>query len=283
MHYPEHMMLEVTAKCNFRCPYCYCVWHERPELAGPELDTKAWSGIIDKCSADGCDDILLTGGEALLRKDIFMLLKYARAKLPKAKLTLFTNASRLDESIIKKSKLLKVHLATSLQGLKTYAAMTGTKRKPFRLLALMARAAELKWPMAVSLTITQENKGEAADMFAAAALSGAATIQIGAMMAEGRGRENTHLMLSREEWECVKESIRNLPNANVPYTFADEFICRCREQPSEWLQKWGDDSAHECPAGKTFGVVGPNGAYRICLHAFAPQPVEEKPNSVVSE
>ena len=36
--FPHHMTLELTAKCNFRCPYCYCVWHERPELAKPELD-----------------------------------------------------------------------------------------------------------------------------------------------------------------------------------------------------------------------------------------------------
>ena len=24
-----------------------------------------------------------------------------------------------------------------------------------------------------------------------------------------------------------------------------------------------------CPAGKAFGVVGPNGRFRACLHAFA--------------
>ena len=31
MHYPEHMMLEVTAKCNFRCPYCYTKYYDRKE------------------------------------------------------------------------------------------------------------------------------------------------------------------------------------------------------------------------------------------------------------
>ena len=35
----------------------------------------------------------------------------------------------------------------------------------------------------------------------AAALSGASRIQMGAMMAEGRGREHLDLMLTREEWE----------------------------------------------------------------------------------
>ena len=58
-----------------------------------------------------------------------------------------------------------------------------------------------EWPMAVSMTITKANCDEAADMFVAAALSGASRIQMGAMMAEGRGREHLDLILTREAWE----------------------------------------------------------------------------------
>ena len=179
MRYPRHMTLELTAKCNFRCPYCYCVWHEYPALAKPELDAAGWKTILDKCAADGIDDILFTGGEALLRNDLFDILGYARRVLPKAKFSLFTNANRLDETLIKKFKRRKIHLATSLQGLRTYGTMTGTRRSYKRLLAVVARASELKWPIAVSMTVTKANFGEAADMFVAAALSGASTIQVG--------------------------------------------------------------------------------------------------------
>ena len=76
--FPHHMTLELTAKCNFRCLYCYCVWHERPELAKPELDAAGWKRVLDKCAADGVDEILFTGGEALLRKDLFEIIDYAR-------------------------------------------------------------------------------------------------------------------------------------------------------------------------------------------------------------
>lgn len=84
MRYPRHVTLELTAKCNFRCPYCYCVWHEYPALAKPELDAAGWKTILDKCAADSVDDILFTGGEALLRNDLFDILGYARRVLPKA-------------------------------------------------------------------------------------------------------------------------------------------------------------------------------------------------------
>ena len=269
MRYPRHMTLELTAKCNFRCPYCYCVWHEYPALAKPALDAAGWKTILDKCAADGVNDILFTGGEALLRRDLFKILSYARRVLPKAKFSLFTNASRLDETLIKKFKRRKIHLATSLQGLRTYGAMTGTRRSYKRLLAVVARASELKWPIAVSMTITKANFDEAADMFVAAALSGASTIQVGPVILGGRAAANQELMISRDEWEEVKQRIRSLPDAHVPYTFCDEFICSCRaDTPKPLLEKWEEKNRKPCPAGKSFGVIGPNGLYRTCLHSL---------------
>ena len=269
MRYPRHMTLELTAKCNFRCPYCYCVWHEYPALAKPELDTAGWRTVLEKCAADGVDDLLFTGGEVLLRSDLFKILGHARRLLPKASFSLFTNASRLDEVLIRRFKRRRVQLATSLQGLATYGAMTGTRRSYRRLLAVVARAAELKWPMSVSMTITKANAHEAADMFAAAALSGAKAIQVGPMMLGGRAMSHPELMISRDEWESVKARIRALPDARVPYTFCEEFICACRpDTPRQLLDEWSDKNRKPCPAGKSFGVVGPNGLYRTCLHSL---------------
>ena len=268
MRFPRKMTVELTAKCNFRCPYCYCVWHEFPKLAGPELDTDGWKDVLDRFAADGVKDVLFTGGEVLLRKDVLGIVDYARARLPSAKLTLFTNASRLTEDLILAFKERQVRLATSLQGLATYGGMTGTKRRYNRLLRVVARAKELGWPMSVSMTITTANRAEAPDMFAAAALSGASFIQLGAMMAEGRGKRHLDLMISRGEWKAVKDEIRKLPNVGVPYSFADEFICTCREQPPELISAWADPKAKRCPAGRSFGVIGPDGTYRICLHAL---------------
>ncbi len=269
MRYPRHTTLELTAKCNFRCPYCYCVWHEYPALAKPELNTDGWKAVIDKCAEDGVEDILFTGGEALLRDDLFAIIDHARRAMPKCQLSLFTNASRLTEPLIAKFKRRRVSLATSLQGLRTYGEMTGTRRSYRHLLAVLARAAEMKWPIAVSMTITRANMEEAADMFAAAALSGAKSIQLGPMMLGGRAAARNDLMITREEWAAVKERIRALPDGRVPYTFCDEFICECRaDTPRDLLAKWADPSHKPCPAGKSFGVIGPNGLYRTCLHSL---------------
>lgn len=266
--YPRKMILELTAKCNFHCPFCYCVWHEFPELAKPELDTRGWMDVLDKCAADGVADILFTGGEALLRPDILEILAYARERLPAARFMLITNASLLTEPLLLEFRRLKVKLSTSLQGLASYGRMTGTRRRYNDLLRVLARAKELGWPMSVSITVTAANRGEVYDMFAAAVLSGAASVQIEPMMIEGRGKDHPELMLPQAEWEKVKAEVRALPNTGVPCAFVDEFVCTCRTQPDDLLALWANPKPPPCRAGKSFGVAGPDGTYRICLHAL---------------
>ena len=43
--------------------------------------------------------------------------------------------------------------------------------------------------------------------------------------------------------------------------------CRA-DTPKRLIEKWGDKNRKPCPAGKTFGVIGPNGLYRTCLHSL---------------
>ena len=265
---PQKLILEVTARCNFHCPFCYCVWHERPELAGDDLPTTEWQAMIEECISRGVNDFLFTGGEATLRKDIWQLLAFTREKLPKAPIALFTNAANLTEKNIVFCREHAIALATSLQGLKTYAIQTGTRRSYAKLLTCMARAAELECPFDVSITVTQINKNEIADIFAAAVLSHARSIQMGPMMLEGRARNLDNWALSWDEWVTVKETIRNLPNGSVSYGFVDEMLCDCRPQPSHYMDLFGEKSHKPCPAGKSFGVIGPTGKFRKCLHTI---------------
>ena len=47
------------------------------------------------------------------------------------------------------------------------------------------------------------------------------------------------------------------------------FTLSCRaDTPKRLLEKWSAPNRKPCSAGKTFGVIGPNGLYRTCLHAL---------------
>ena len=101
---PRRLSLELTARCNYACPFCYGVWHERPELAGPELGTAEWTSILDECARRGVEEVQFTGGEPLLREDLDELIDRARAA--GLKTAIYTNASLfIYNSLFNQSKI----------------------------------------------------------------------------------------------------------------------------------------------------------------------------------
>lgn len=69
--------LELTQKCNEKCMHCYAIKDNNRDCIG-ELSTLELKGIIDELREIGCLYLVLTGGEALFRKDFFDIYEYAR-------------------------------------------------------------------------------------------------------------------------------------------------------------------------------------------------------------
>lgn len=64
----------VTDGCNLRCPYCYASSLKR--LSG-ELSTGESLDLISQIAEMGAEQIIFTGGEPMLRKDLFQLVEHA--------------------------------------------------------------------------------------------------------------------------------------------------------------------------------------------------------------
>ena len=69
--------IELTEACNLKCIHCYA---EAGEKLPKELPTEEIINLIDKIAKNGSSYILLTGGEPLLHKDFFKIMKYADSK-----------------------------------------------------------------------------------------------------------------------------------------------------------------------------------------------------------
>ena len=262
---PKSLLLEVTAKCNYHCPWCYCVWHEASGQKPPNLPARTWRRIIQAALQCGVQELTFTGGEATLRPDWKELLAFARQCSPTLRLALFTNGSRLTEADLQFCKNHQIYLSVSLQGLRTYAMMTGTRRTYRKTIELLVRLQDIHWPASVGITANRTNLFELADICGAAMLAGASCIQVNAMMLEGKARSRTDLALCLSEWNQAKEAIRERYPDYRNLFFSDETLCHCRFQPDS-LKEWDLQKPRNCPAGTAFGVINPQGYYRRCLH-----------------
>ena len=71
---PRLVAWEITRSCNLNCVHCRAA-SERGPYSG-ELDTKKCLEILDQIVQTGKPIVILTGGEPLLRKDVFKLARY---------------------------------------------------------------------------------------------------------------------------------------------------------------------------------------------------------------
>ena len=93
--FPKEVIVSVTSRCNLRCRMCD-IWKSKKK----ELTTEIWKRFIDDISAVGVKTIVFSGGEPLLRQDIFELIAYSREK--KLNVCLTSNGTLIDNDIADK-------------------------------------------------------------------------------------------------------------------------------------------------------------------------------------
>jgi radical SAM protein with 4Fe4S-binding SPASM domain len=71
---PLSVQFDLTYRCNERCVHCYLDHDDHGELTTAEVKS-----ILDQLASAGTLFLIFSGGELLLRKDLFELLGYARA------------------------------------------------------------------------------------------------------------------------------------------------------------------------------------------------------------
>ncbi|MGI8422347.1 MAG: GTP 3',8-cyclase MoaA [Gaiellaceae bacterium] len=93
----KSVRVSVTDKCNFRCTYCMPAegleWLRRDEILSFEEITR----IVGVLAAMGVDEVRLTGGEPLVRRDLPELVRMLAATPGVEDLSLTTNGVLLDK------------------------------------------------------------------------------------------------------------------------------------------------------------------------------------------
>jgi len=278
---PTTGVLEMTYRCSHRCQFCSCPWEDRDGgfQKKEELDTREWKEVIRKVSGMGITDLCFTGGEALLRRDIWELISFARSlkdakifdskkglglKREPLKLYLISNGEKIDQRVLKLCKRYAVQLSMSLPGLRTFSELTGGG-DPDKVLRAFTMAKRMGLSTVVNITVTRKNLPELYETIAAALLAGADQLLMNVFLKGGRGlRYAEELVLSPQEIaRALEQAEQVLGEAGRFGNIGTELpVCLIPKKDFKRLE-----IASRCSAATGFFVVGPSGHIRVCNHS----------------
>jgi Fe-coproporphyrin III synthase len=190
----------LTDRCNLSCTHCY-------SRSGPgrtsegELPTTEAFGVIDDLASMGVPLILFTGGEPLIRQDLWELARHARSQ--GLKMALSTNGTLITPEVARKIKECGIEYAgISLDGARAethdrFRNSPGAFEKACSAFAA-CNAAGLR--CGVRVTLTQENRHELGNLIDLALVLGASRFCLYWLVPTGRGSDSySRLQLDREE------------------------------------------------------------------------------------
>lgn len=102
--------VEITSKCNLKCPYCY----NNSSTNNFELDFEVIKKIVDELSEKNIHNIAISGGEPFLHKRINEIIDYCIEK--KVRPNIISNLSQLSLQDIEKLLKKDVNLQITFDG-----------------------------------------------------------------------------------------------------------------------------------------------------------------------
>ena len=179
---------EVTRSCNLACVHCRASAVCEPYPG--ELDTEKCKQILDEIATVGKPVIILTGGEPLLRKDIYEIAAYGDQK--GLRMVLATNGTLVDETVAEnliKSGIRRVSISIDGPEAISHDAF---RRVPGAFAGAMAGIEAMKrvgLEFQINTTITQANIGKIREIHDLAHGLGAVAHHIFLLVPTGRAKE----------------------------------------------------------------------------------------------
>jgi len=267
--FPSHPVWEMTRACNLSCIHCHA---SGGGADADELDTREGKDLLDQLA--GIREFRMmafTGGEPLLRDDLFELLAHSRAL--GFTNTLATNATLIDDASARELRRCGVVIgAISLDGFDAEThdrvrGQPGAFEKTLRGARALRRAGIV---LHVNITAMSYNLNQIRPLTELVDELGTGILLMYQLVPVGRGRAIDDAALSRSENERL---VRFLAEAQRQSRAIIEPVAA----PQYWaylLQESGihrgvrlriaESLIHGCAAGRGFVYVKPNGDVWAC-------------------
>ncbi|MBN1871212.1 MAG: radical SAM protein [Candidatus Omnitrophica bacterium] len=285
--HPIHAVFELTYRCNFSCRHCYIPYTEvdrekssdsQPSCPGvshgaKEIGTKEVFKILDELALNGCFNVGFTGGEPLVRRDIFDILEYSKKK--GFNIILLTNGSLITPAKAAKLKRLALNkIDISFHSFREeqfdwFVRTPGAYKKVIKAIELVSVIGTPFYFKTAAMTINKD------DM-----------VKIRRLAVEKYGARFRWVPWLTPRWDGTKDNLefRLEPKAVVEIKKAISDDAEAEYEKVSPLQKRGAptkrkspgrrkivNSVFNCNAGRTDVVINPYGEMKLCMDLPEPK------------
>ena len=256
---PLVMSWNVTRECNMKCSHCYINATEK-KLAH-ELTTTEGKNFMDQICQVSKPLLILSGGEPLLRPDIYELIQYGTSK--GLKMGLGSNGSLIDDTVA--AKLKEAGIATVSISLDShipaqhdeFRGVTGSWEKAINACKALRKNNIL---IQVNTTLTQQNYDQIDDIMRLAEEIGVENFHLFFLVPTGRGAKLTDISPQKYE-DMITNTFAKVAKhkLNVRPSCAPQFM-RIAKGMGLDMRQW----VRGCLAGLYYCRIYPNGDVTPC-------------------
>ena len=201
--YDFFVQWHLTERCNLRCRHCYQSGTV-PEMSYEEICRaidnigKAFQSWVTEYEMEMSPSFHFTGGEPLLRKDLFPILDYARQS--GFSISLMSNGTLIDSEMARRIREAQVNdVQISLDGLETTHDSLRGKGSFQRTLKGINNLVSQGVEANINLTVSRINMGQTGELVRLAEELGVSAIAFSRLVPTGRGKSLSGEALTRQE------------------------------------------------------------------------------------
>jgi len=191
---------EVTRSCNLNCVHCRAA--ANCGLYPGELSTEKCFQLIDEIATVSSPVIILTGGEPLLRPDIFDIAAYGTNK--GLRIVMATNGTLVNPTVAKKmieSGIKRVSISIDGKDAHSHDNFRQEKGAFDKAMAGITAMKDAGMEFQINTTITTANLSQIKDILKLTKKLGAAAHHIFLLVPTGRGRDLADQAITAAEYE----------------------------------------------------------------------------------
>jgi len=255
---PSIVAWEITRRCELKCRHCRGAARDCDYVG--EFSTEECFKTIDALVGFSKPMIILTGGEPLMRADIFDVARYATEK--GCRVVLATCGHLLTTEIaarLKASGVMAVSVsldAATAEAHDTFRGIPGAYKKTVAGLEHL-KAAGI--PFQINTTVSKLNAGNLPELLEQAIKLGAATVDFFFLVPTGRGSAIANLALDPAERDCALEWI-----AARAQTAPVRIKTTCAPQYKKFIVSESGTPFPGCMGGRGFVFISHIGILQPC-------------------